>query len=506
MSGQQAPMDSIIAVEETIQTILKRGHLWKDEDGVGHVTWENNMFEDVLERRWESMPLRSSEFHSLLQMVHTHLHKEGLSERSRQDIIVKLQGDSSLSRRVDRNWMRSAWNEHDYTHADYFLDMSNERREMVKISWEPDKDIQVVNDCYPKFRRVPGQSPVRYPAGHESCEKAWEQFCDLFGFEDVDQMRLIYAWMMYALWPEGPYPILSINGGPDSGKSTLMKAIRRLVDPSKPESTGLPATEQALIVNATQSRVLCLDNLSSVPPWCSDALCRISTGTGTHIKKLNTETEQITMSASCAVIVTGINHVIQAPDLLSRAVVVNLKSVAHRRLSETVFWRRFDDIAEYMLGQLLQGIRHYLIRKGSNTLAHYNFRPRMHTFSDLAQMSEVMFGWEKGQFVRAYKANLDAGHNLVIDQSPAIVALIRAAETGFVGTLPDLLEAIAGLGSRKDVRSDIWPQDSVALGRLLNKSEAVLQRAGYTVEKRRVNRNRTRIVEMRPISTSESPK
>ncbi len=493
MSSHQPAGDSMMAVSETLSRILNHGHLWRDEDGIGHITWENTMFEDPSHSRWESMPLRSSEFHSLLQMVHTRHNEEGLTERARQDIITKLQGDAAVTRRVDRNWMRSAWHHRNYNQSDYFLDMSNDSREMVKLSWDPKKDIEIINDCYPKFRRVPGQQPMKRPAGYESCGEAWEQFCDLFGFEDVDQMRLIYAWMMYALWPDGPYPLLSINGGPDSGKSTLMKAVRRLVDPCKPESTGLPATEKDLIVHATQSRVLALDNLSSVPSWCSDALCRISTGTGTHVKKLYTETEHITMSASCAVVVTGINHVIRAPDLLSRAVVVNLKSVAHRRLSETVFWRKFDDIAEYILGQLLQGIRHYLIRKGSNTLADYQFQPRMHTFSDLAQMSEMVFGWEKGVFVRAYQANLDAGHNLVVDESPSIAALIRVAEGGFMGTVSDLMEAISGFGHRKDKVSEFWPQSTVALGRLVNSSVEVLAKAGIESNQRRIGHKRVRI-------------
>ena len=56
--------------------------------------------------------------------------------------------------------------------------------------------------------------------------------------------RLMIAWLTAALRPVGPYPVLVLNGEQASGKSTLAKILRMLIDPQACPFAG-PAQQHA---------------------------------------------------------------------------------------------------------------------------------------------------------------------------------------------------------------------------------------------------------------------
>jgi len=93
-----------------------------------------------------------------------------------------------------------------------------------------------------------------------------------------DDFRLLVGWVLGALRPAGPYPMLSLVGEQGSGKSTVARLVRRMIDPHKAELRAEPRSVDDLMVAAARSRIIALDNLSHVPSWLSDALCRVATG------------------------------------------------------------------------------------------------------------------------------------------------------------------------------------------------------------------------------------
>src|SRR5690606_12114410 len=101
-----------------------------------------------------------------------------------------------------------------------------------------------------------------------------------------------------------------------AGKSTAARLIRRLVDPHIAELRAEPRTIDDVMVAAARSRVIALDNLSGIPPWLSDALCRLSTGGALTKRELYTDADEIILEAVRPVIVTSITDVITRGDLL----------------------------------------------------------------------------------------------------------------------------------------------------------------------------------------------
>jgi len=70
--------------------------------------------------------------------------------------------------------------------------------------------------------------------------------------------------------------------------------------------------------------VLAFDNLSGLPPWLSDALCRLATGGSFAVRQLYTNEDEILFQAARPLLVNGIEDVISRPDLADRSIFLTL--------------------------------------------------------------------------------------------------------------------------------------------------------------------------------------
>jgi hypothetical protein len=163
---------------------------------------------------------------------------------------------------------------------------------------------RMVSDAAAMFTRVRGMSGLPVPV--EGVE-----INELRNFVHVndDQWILIVAWLVGAFHPSGPYCILILQGEQGSGKSTVARVLRLLVDPSTPLLRTVPRDERDLIIAARNSWVLAIDNLSGIQQWLSDALCRLSTGGGFGTRQLYTDDEEILFDAKRPIILNGIDDI-----------------------------------------------------------------------------------------------------------------------------------------------------------------------------------------------------
>jgi hypothetical protein len=95
---------------------------------------------------------------------------------------------------------------------------------------------------------------------------------------DEADWKLIVSWVVQALRPRGPYPVLVLHGEQGSAKSTTARVLRALVDPRTPAVRSMPRSDHDLMIAAQNAWLLALDNISHLPQWLSDALCRLATG------------------------------------------------------------------------------------------------------------------------------------------------------------------------------------------------------------------------------------
>ncbi len=219
--------------------------------------------------------------------------------------------------------------------AAIYLDLADEQWRAVKITadgWE------VVEKPPVRFRRPKAMLALPAPVQGGSVE-ALRRFVNV---TDGD-WPLVVAWALACYRPVGPYPVLSLYGEQGSAKSTTARALRALIDPNSATLRCEPKEPRDLAIAANNGWVVALDNLSYLPTWLSDALCRLSTGGGFATRTLYENDEETIFSAQRPVIITGIEEVATRGDLLDRSILVTLPTISeNHRLPESVFGRSLN--------------------------------------------------------------------------------------------------------------------------------------------------------------------
>jgi hypothetical protein len=93
------------------------------------------------------------------------------------------------------------------------------------------------------------------------------------------------AWLLAALRPGGPFPILILQGPPGSGKTFATRILRSVIDPCTSPLTPIPSSVRDLLALARHNWILAFDHLSALSPQLTDALCRLSTGLGATLRE-----------------------------------------------------------------------------------------------------------------------------------------------------------------------------------------------------------------------------
>lgn len=312
---------------------------------------------------------------------------------------------------------------------------------------------RVVSECPVRFRRPRGLAELPMPTHGGSVD-------DLREFVNCENRDwpLILAWLVACFLPKGPFVLLELLGEQGSAKSTTARVLRRLADPSTAELRGEPREVRDLIISAANSWLAAYDNLSSLPLWLSDALCRLATGGGLSTRMLYTDDEEKLFDFQRPVEITGIEDVIVKPDLLDRAIVAYLPPLSDTdRRTEREFWERFDAAQPRILGALLTAVAAGLRRRPEVKLER---PPRMADFATWAVACEPALGFQPGTFLAAYMGNRAAAVELSLEASVVAQAVIGYMDTFPQGTEGTATEILKDLEARfpDEKRPHGWPK------------------------------------------------
>jgi len=367
-----------------------------------------------------------------------------------------------------------------------YLDLGDESWRAVEIDaggW------RVIDKPPARFRRAAGMKPLPMPVPGGSLE-ALRPFLNLKS--DTDFV-LVVAWLLACLRNRGPYPVIVLSGEQGSAKSTFSAILRAMIDPNTAPLRALPREDRDLFIAASNGHVLAFDNVSGLPAWISDTLCRLATGGGFAVRQLYTDQDEVLFDATRPVILNGIEDIVTRPDLADRAVFLTLEPIPdkHRR-PEVELWAAFEEERPRILGVLLDAVVEGLRRLPETRLEKL---PRMADFALWATACESAL-WPADTFWSAYCGNRDEAIEGVIEADPiaAAVRIVMATRTDWTGTASDLLGALSQVVGERVAKSKTWPDGPRALGGRLRRAATFLRKIGIEISFGREGRARTRTI------------
>jgi hypothetical protein len=377
-----------------------------------------------------------------------------------------------------------------------YLDLGDEMWRAVEIEatgW------RVIDNPPVRFRRPSGMKPLPIPVGGGSIESL-RSFLNVR--TDADFV-LVVAWALACLRNRGPYPVIVLSGEQGSAKSTFSAILRSLLDPNTAPLRALPREDRDLFIAASNGHVLAFDNVSGLPSWISDTLCRLATGGGFAVRQLYSDQDEVLFDAARPVILNGIEDMVTRPDLADRAVFLTLEPIPEeRRRPEQELWAAFEAERPRLLGLLLDAV---VVGLRELPRTKLDKLPRMADFALWVTACETAL-WRSGTFWSAYCGNRDEAVEGVIDADPIATAVraLMQAQTEWTGTASDLLGALAEMAGERGSKAKTWPDNPRALAGRLRRAATFLRKIGIDIAFTREGRARTRIIQITIAPEPES--
>ncbi len=443
--------------------------LWHDANRIAYATFPVN------DHR-ENWPVRSRDFRMWLSGQFYEKTGTAIGGQALEDGVRILE-----ARAVNEGPQHEVFTRTGYTSGKMYLDLGDATWRAIEIT----STASCLIEKPPlKFLRSPSMRPLPAPEPGSLIEEL-RQFINVK--TDAD-FTLVVAWLVAALRHRGPFPILVVNGEAGAGKSVFSRIMRSLVDPSAAPIRAVPRDDRDLVVSASNSWVLAFDNLSNVPGWLADALCRLATGSGFATRMLHTDRDEMIFDAARPIIINGIPTLTDRADLADRAVTIHLRAIPEdERRPEDEMLAEFEQARPRILGALMDAV----------SSAHSNIDrikldrvPRMADFVKWITAAESGLGWAPGEFVAAYTENRRDVSEAAFEADAVAVAIWKLITTntdttdGFEGTATELLEAISNSVTDGIRKSKYWPQSPAQLGNRVMRAAPLLKAKGCAVERR----------------------
>lgn len=446
--------------------LASEAELFHDTDGEAHARFRVGDGEDG---HWEVSRVAAKGFRRWLKHRFYRGDGKAPSAQSLQDALGVIEAQAIHDGEKREVFIRVA-----ELDDRIYIDLGNECWQAVEVDrtgW------RVVDEPPVMFRRAKAMRSLPLPEQNGDAG-------ELRRFANVsdEDWPLVLAWLVAAMRPTGPYPVLAVYGEQGSAKSTLCRFCRQIADPNRAPLRADYREPRDLMICANNGWIVALDNLSTIPPWLSDCLCRLATGGGFSTRTLYENDEETIFDAKRPVILNCIDEVVTRSDLLDRCVILNLPRIEEAsRVAEKQLNREFEAALPRILGGLLSAVSAALRNEDHVKLP---MLPRMADFAIWVTAAEPAMGLQEGEFLRAYTANRAAGNETAIEASPVGRALIEfiVAAGEWAGTSTDLLAALDERTDDKTRKLESWPSTPRALSGKVKRLAPNLREAGIGVE------------------------
>ena len=308
--------------------------------------------------------------------------------------------------------------------------------------------------------------------------------------KDEDDRILSVIYLCTAFIPQIQHVIPILYGAQGSAKSTFFALNRALIDPSSIPLLKMPKDENEMCQQLYHHYCPFYDNISKVSEWQSDNICRAVSGQGFSKRQLFTDDDDFIYSFKRTCGLNGINVAGTKADLLDRAILVELERIPKSlRKSEIAFWKSFDVDKPKILGAVFDAVSVALRTREEVVLDEL---PRMADFAIWGEAFARALGYQYGEFIRRYEANIRKQNMEVIMGSTfgEIILEYLKDHDEFEGTATDMFKMVKtraealGISVKKD---ESLPQSPPWVTRKLNEIKTNLIDEGWIVVCKRSN-------------------
>ena len=462
-----------------VPAIDSEGRPRKQSDVILHIGRMHDLFHDRAGNAFARVGkavylIESAGYRELLAERFLSATRKGCNRNSIGDALSTLASVAKFKGSCRDVWLRVGGDSHRVV-----IDSGKTNHDLIGITANGWKLIEGER---PMFRRVGTMQPLPEPAAPD--------FSRLWNYVTVaeEQRPLFAGWLLQALNPSGPYPLLILSGEQGTGKSSLGRVLRRLTDPSTSPLRGQPKEPRDLLVGALNGWVLGLDNLSFINPQLSDALCRLSTGGAISERTLYTNTEEILVEVQRPIILNGIEDIATRSDLAERCLHIQLEPITHRR-TESEFWLTFEQDAPHIFGALLDGLVCCIRDHATIDLGRL---PRMADFANWAAAGMDPLGFTADQFISAYRANIQDGQTASVESSAVGLAMTRlmSSQQIWTGTASELMAALATVSDDAMTRNSSWPKNARWMTGAIKRLAPALRGNGISIDRKKTGDSR----------------
>lgn len=423
-----------------------------------------------IEDHTETWPIRSKSFRSFLIRAFYERVKKPPSNQALQEGIQFLEAKAQFDGAQEEVFIRVAGDK-----ERIYLDLANEEWSAVEITAD---EWRIVSKPDVKFRRTPGMLTLPDPVSGGSLE----ELRPLINAKEDEIFVLDVAWLVGSLKPSGPYPVDITFGEQGSAKSTRQRLKRQLIDPIKAPLRSAPRTDRDLMIAAKNGWIISLDNLSYLPNWLSDALCRLATGGGFSTRQLYTNDEEEIFESCRPISLNAIENMVRRSDLVDRALLSDIPAIPKdERKTEEEILTEFCRLHPRILGALLDAVSMVLRNYESVKL---KYLPRMADFAKWVVAAEPALPWEEGKFLEVYGQNRSDAieTTLEADRLASAVREFMDDKESWEGQPSKLLDLLERVVDERTKNSKSWPGSANWLTQKLKRAATFLRSIGIDIE------------------------
>jgi hypothetical protein len=444
-----------------------------------------------------TLPIGGSQFKQWISREYYASSRATASGDSIAEAALCLQGRALFDGPLKKAWRRIAGND-----EELFLDLceddSGAAVRIVPGGWD------IVED--PPVHFVRPQSMKAIPRPNRFGPRSLDGLRALVNVASEEQWIALLAFLVTTIRVARPYYVLLVTGEQGSAKSSLVRLVKQLIDPTKATIRSLPRTEQDLVISCSQSHLVCFDNVSILSPDMSDALCKVSTGGGFATRTLYTNGEETIIECRNPLVLNGITDFATRPDLIDRSLHLHLPTLGDgARMTETQLEAAFVATWPIALAAILDGVASAMLRRATIRIHQPG---RMVDAETWAVAAAPGLRVEPADMLASLRANGAELHEQAFDADPVAASLMDLLEdpqwwNEWTGTPSALLAAITRtLPEDERQRRQVppgWPKGVNGLTTRLKRIMPMLRRVGIDVVAERSNAKRTVTVHRSPM-------